>query len=51
MELVVDTNIVFSAILGGRTSKVFAQAIININMHTIDTIIQELQHNIDKITR
>ena len=51
MKLVVDTNILFSALLGGKTSKTFARAIINLKLHTTNTTVEELRRHKEKIIR
>ena len=43
MKLVVDTNIVFSALLGGRTARTLARAVAGLQLHTITTLIEELR--------
>ena len=51
MDIVVDTNIVFSAVLGGRISRVFARAIIQFRLHTVKALIEEIQRHKTKIAR
>ncbi len=51
MKLAVDTNILFSALLGGKTSKTFARAIINFELHTTNTAVEELRRHKEKIIR
>ena len=51
MRLAVDTNILFSALLGGRISRVFARAVVNLELHTTSTTVEELGRHMDRITR
>ena len=51
MKLAVDTNILFSALLGGRISKTFARAVVNLELHTTSTTVEELRRHLDKIAR
>ncbi len=51
MKLAVDTNILFSALLGGRVSKTFARAVINLELHTTSTTVDELRRHMDRIAR
>ena len=51
MRLAVDTNILFSALLGGRISKTFARAVVNLELHTTNTTVEELAREAKKRVR
>ena len=51
MDLVFDTNILFSALLGGRVSRVFARAVISLDLHTVDALVEEIKNNMSKLAR
>ena len=51
MDLIFDTNILFSALLGGRVSRTFARAVINLDLHTVDALLEEIKSHVDKLAR
>ncbi|MEB3861602.1 MAG: PIN domain-containing protein [Desulfurococcales archaeon] len=51
MDVIFDTNILFSALLGGRVSRAFARAVISLELHTIDALVEEIKSNMNKLTR
>ena len=51
MDLVFDTNILFSALLGGRVSRAFARAVISLEPRTVDALVEEIKSNMNKLTR
>lgn len=51
MEIIVDTNILFPALLGGRVARIFSRAVKNMKIHTVQTLPAELKRHLDRIAR
>ena len=51
MELVVDTNIVFSALIGTKTKDTLSIALITVELHTVTELFKELEEHWVKITK
>ncbi len=51
MEFIVDTNILFSTLLGGKTSRVFAKTVRKASLHTVSALVEEIRRHKDKIAK
>jgi len=51
VEFVVDTNIVFSALIGTKTKDTLSIALITVELHTVTELFKELEEHWVKITR
>ena len=51
MELVVDTNIIFSALIGTKMKDTLSTALIVVELHTVSELLEELEQHWNKILR
>ena len=51
MELIVDTNIIFSALIGTKVKDIFSTTLIVAELHTVGELLEELEQHWNKILR